>query len=134
MGFTTPCFIRKNTPELQKKLEELGYILYPDSELGGNKYLFAVNGMFDFVSNEKTLVFFKSNYGYIDCGTNEKLFIAIAMKRDYLNANQYWVFDRDCLPLYKKGDFVIRFTPYHSCYCHIATVEELIEHFKNEEK
>ena len=25
MGFTTPCFIRKNTPELRKKLEELGY-------------------------------------------------------------------------------------------------------------
>lgn len=23
--FTTPCFIRKNTPELRKKLEELGY-------------------------------------------------------------------------------------------------------------
>ena len=25
MGFTTPCFIRKNTPELRKKLGELGY-------------------------------------------------------------------------------------------------------------
>lgn len=25
MGFTTPCFIRKNTPELRKKLEELRY-------------------------------------------------------------------------------------------------------------
>lgn len=25
MGFTTPCFIRKNTPELRSKLEELGY-------------------------------------------------------------------------------------------------------------
>lgn len=23
--FTTPCFIRKNTVELRKKLEELGY-------------------------------------------------------------------------------------------------------------
>lgn len=31
MGFTTPCFIRKNTPELRKKLEELGYEI-----LGGN--------------------------------------------------------------------------------------------------
>ena len=28
MGFTTPCFIRKNTPELRKKLEELGYRLF----------------------------------------------------------------------------------------------------------
>ena len=24
--FTQPCFIRKNTPELRKKLDELGYI------------------------------------------------------------------------------------------------------------
>ena len=26
MGFSTPAFIRKNTPELRKKLEELGYV------------------------------------------------------------------------------------------------------------
>lgn len=25
MGFTTACFIRKNTPELRNKLEKLGY-------------------------------------------------------------------------------------------------------------
>ena len=25
MSFIQPCFIRKNTPELRKKLEELGY-------------------------------------------------------------------------------------------------------------
>lgn len=25
MGFTIPCFIRKNTPELQAALETLGY-------------------------------------------------------------------------------------------------------------
>lgn len=24
--FTTPCFVRKNTSKLRKKLEELGYI------------------------------------------------------------------------------------------------------------
>lgn len=28
MGFTTPCFIRKNTPKLRKKLEKLGYRLF----------------------------------------------------------------------------------------------------------
>lgn len=26
MGFTTVAFIRRNTPEIRKKLEELGYI------------------------------------------------------------------------------------------------------------
>lgn len=25
MGFTTAAFIRRNTPEIRKKLEELGY-------------------------------------------------------------------------------------------------------------
>lgn len=25
VNFTQPCFIRKNTPELRKKLRELGY-------------------------------------------------------------------------------------------------------------
>lgn len=28
MGFTTPCFIRKSTYKLRKKLEELGYRLF----------------------------------------------------------------------------------------------------------
>ena len=28
MGFIQPCFIKKNTPELRKKLEELGYKYY----------------------------------------------------------------------------------------------------------
>lgn len=27
MSFTTPCFIRKNTPSLREKLEEMGYDL-----------------------------------------------------------------------------------------------------------
>ena len=26
MGFITPCFIRKNTPELQEKLKNIGYL------------------------------------------------------------------------------------------------------------
>ena len=44
MGFTTPCFIRKNTEELRKKLEDIWYknagssnhhdIIYTDTEHG----------------------------------------------------------------------------------------------------
>lgn len=131
MGFTTPCFIRKNTPELQKKLEELGYIICPDKENGG-RYLFAINGMFDYAHNEATLAFLKSNYGYIDCGINESLFIALAAKRDGTSDNQYWIFDED-FNKWKKGDFAIGRFGRCSCYCHVATVEELIEHFKNKE-
>lgn len=40
MGFTTPCFIRKNTPELRKKLEELRYKLLNsgDTTLDAHNY------------------------------------------------------------------------------------------------
>lgn len=30
MGFTTPAFIRKNTPNLRNKLEVLGYLFIPN--------------------------------------------------------------------------------------------------------
>lgn len=40
MGFTTPCFIRKNAPELRKKLEELRYKLLNsgDTTLDAHNY------------------------------------------------------------------------------------------------
>lgn len=55
MGFTTPCFIRKNTQELRKKLIELGYkssrVIDDNEELclatGLNKYTHITNDMFD---------------------------------------------------------------------------------------
>lgn len=128
MGFTTPCFIRKSTLNIQKNLEKLGYIICPEKGDEGN-YLFAVNGMFDYAYKEAQLNFLKSNYGYVDCGTNEELFLAIAAKRDDTSDNQYWVFDED-FHKWKKGDFIIGRFGRCSCYCHVATVEELIEHFK----
>lgn len=128
MGFTTPCFVRRNTPELRNRLERLGYIICPDKGEEGD-YLFAVNGMFDYAYDEKTLAFLKFNYGYIDCGTNEELFLAIAAKQDCVNANQYWVCDKD-FSHYKKNDFIMGSIPSCSCYFHVATTEELIEYFK----
>ena len=39
MAFTQPCYIRKNTPELRKKLEELGYKIEPTySPFDGQEY------------------------------------------------------------------------------------------------
>lgn len=59
MGFTTPCFIRKNTPELRKKLEELGYShgkpeYYIDDD--DNKYDFIMchNGRFYAIADDIT--------------------------------------------------------------------------------
>ena len=126
MGFTTPCFIRKNTPELRKKLEELGYYLHPEciDDDRGN-YLF-VNR--EYYLN-RPLGYLEEFSRSIDCGTNEELFLAIAALRDDTSNNQYWIFDEDFYK-WKKGDFIIGRFGRCSCYCHVATVEELIEHFK----
>ena len=130
MGFTTPAFIRKNTPELRKKLERLGYYLHPEciDDDRGN-YLF-VNR--EYYLN-RPLGYSEELSRSIDCGTNEDLFLAIAALRDDTSANQYWVFDQDFLPHYKKGDFTIGHFIRCSCYCHVASVKELIEHFKGKE-
>ena len=131
MGFTTPCFIRKNTPELRKKLEELGYYLHPEciDDDRGN-YLF-VNR--EYYLN-MPLGYLEELSRSIDCGTNEDLFLALAALRDDTSANQYWVFDQDFPPHYQKGDFTIGHFHRCSCYCHVATAEELIEHFKEKEE
>lgn len=127
MGFTTPAFILKNTPELRKKLEELGYYLHPEciDDDRGN-YLFVNRGYY----LNRPLGYLEELSRSIDCGTNEELFLAIAALRDDTSANQYWVFDQDFPPHYQKGDFTIGHFHRCSCYCHNATVEELIEHFK----
>lgn len=85
MGFTTPCFIRKNTQELRRGLEELGYShgkpkYYADDD---NKYDFIMchNGIF-FLLSQKNHVIRNGHplkkYGSVDCGTNEELFLAIS--------------------------------------------------------
>lgn len=82
MGFTTAAFIRRNTPELRKKLEELGYShgkpeCYTDDD--DNKYDFII------CYNEKFYLLSQNNhvirnghplkkYGSINCETNEELF------------------------------------------------------------
>lgn len=130
MGFTTAAFIRKNTPELRNKLEELGYYLHPEciDDDRGN-YLF-VNR--EYYLN-RPLGYLEEFSRSIDCGTNEELFLAIAALRDDTSNNQYWIFDEDFYK-WNKGDFIIGRFGRCSCYCHVATVEELIEHFKEKEE
>lgn len=97
MGFTTPCFIRKNTPELRKKLEELGYkySTFDDLKLDGiitfhskSEYSVWANYHFD---GKHTL---KS---YIDCRTNEDLFLALAALRDDSDYMQWFVCPKMCI-------------------------------------
>lgn len=140
--FTTPCFIRKNTPELRKKLEELGY---------GNRHLSMVtnveeypllqayrDGFYDGIIGDECGLEF-----YIDCGTNEELFLALAALRDDTDINR-WFKDLETNELFicNKHSIYDMATPEDleeygdwigigMCKYQIASVEEIIEHFKD---
>ena len=144
MGFIQPCFIRKNTPELRKKLEELDYL--PPSKVWYDEN-FAIctiyrdnrGEYFTFKIDEDFERIIAPSYPYIDCGTNEELFIAIASLRDDTDVNQWFVMDVEEYMDINQGDWFIATdrnggkhigTQIDPMYCHKATVEEIIEHFK----
>ena len=143
MGFITPCFIRKNTAELRKKLEELGYKLNNGKWMG--KYLatfriketkewrYVASPEWDLQNNPDIDI-------SIDCGTNENLFSAIAALRDDTDENQWFIMDVEIYVDIPKGTWFQSTdrnggrhvgTQIEALYCHKATVDELIEHFKN---
>ena len=135
--FTTPCFIRKNTKELRDKLSEFGYNRGTDKwHINDNIKLFAYQyplKKFDIpyfvVGDSLDLTedgLLKNKF--IDCGENEDLFLAIAVLRDDSDFGQLFVM--------KDGRFefgIISKVPLGDEFGvdHKATVEELIEHFKN---
>ena len=142
MGFTTPCFIRKNTQELRRGLEELGYShgkpkYYADDD---NKYDFIMchNGIF-FLLSQKNHVIRNGHplkkYGSVDCGTNEELFLAIAALRDDTYKYMQWFTDGNHWYQNKISDREVeRFGAGDPISYHKATVNELIEHFKIKEE
>lgn len=138
--FTQPCFIRKNTPELRKKLEELGYKsfgsikyewdtgwgLSTDNHLGEFES-FDNNGLENIIKCEST-----DYENSIDCGTNEELFLALAALRDDTNANQ-WLTDGKIWGKFDEDSFLhpIQIINYLQSKGHKASIEEIIEHFKD---
>lgn len=127
MGFTTPCFIHKNTQELRRGLEELGYkmlspIEYDNLECSDN-----------WVNDIKSL----NDCNGFDCGTNEELFLAIAALRDDTDKYQ-WFTDGDkwilCPAIKFSSYWVYNDIDVNIDTVHKATVDELIEHFKGKEE
>lgn len=135
MGFTTAAFIRRNTPELRKKLEELGYRL-SGAELNEDLCIFTEPeyGLYsvEFFSN----IPHSDETDSVDCGTNEELFLAIAALRDDTDDNQWFTDGNDWfLCRYLKVGMHYQDMPeilFEKWYK--ATVEELIEHFKEKEE
>lgn len=131
--FTQPCFIRKNSPELREILKKLGYYVY---DLDMNK---------DSPADWCTVIESEASYAgiwnkepknkekFLDCGTNEELFLALVALRDDSDKNQ-WFTDGGNWVLCKD----IKFSSYWAYHnidvnldtIHKATPQELIEHFK----
>ena len=128
--FTQKCFIRKNTPELVKSLEELGYKASFSARNGYGEYLYAFNGIV--VGGEYNA--YDERSGFIDCKESEELFIAIASLRDDSDKFQYFtngVFWIKCSQLELKHELDNNYEEFCVADFHKATVQELIEHFKS---
>lgn len=148
MGFTTPCFILKNTQELRKKLEELGYLFIPN---GWNEWSIPIENCEYLLCDTDTyqgnpISYYtgkvcKPNLG-IDCGTNEELFLAIAALRDDTDNNQLFTNGKGDWSIYRDRsdgglpgmDFYGMPNEFDLSHYHKATVDELIEHFKEMEE
>ena len=155
MAFLYKAFIRKNSPELRAKLEDLGYTngawetprfhypylsVWPNPKFG----LFKGEGFYmtedDYRLDGKVWEY-KPREDVIDCGDNEELFLAVAALRDDSDINQWFIYNSmDCIVpelrdfyWFKCEEDKIEDMMYYDCQylcCKKATIEELIEHFK----
>ena len=154
MSFTTRCFIRKNSKELQKKLADIGYDICRCVNFENAEWLntLPINGTVhgkgyfdeemefpDWTVEKELNRFVSENTSYIDCGENEELFLAIAALRDDSDIYQWFIMDIEEYLNIHVGDWFIATdriggrhvgTQIEPLYCHKATVEELINHFK----
>ena len=85
MAFIQSCFIRKNTPELRKKLEELGYkpnrLMKQHPDIWCGISVFINSTYYGLGKTELENYTPKEHYEgkhFIDCGTNEKMFLELA--------------------------------------------------------
>lgn len=135
MGFTTPCFIRKNTDNIRNRLKELGY--YCNPYLGWHNLFTCIFGIISVYSwYDDDINALKERDVLVDYGTNEELFLAIAALRDDIDKFQ-WFTDGDkwilCPAIKFSTYWVYNDIDVNIDTVHKATVDELIEHFKGKE-
>ena len=162
MAFIQSCFIRKNTPEIRKKLEELGHTICKCCEFDGADWLHipaikdiyrTVHGIgfldeeleiYGLVTQEDIFNRFLKTTKSVDCDDNEELFFALAALRDDTDKNQWFIatndkwdedYNGEITVYYEEGDWLLwgyySFMEYMSSDFRKATVEEIIEHFKD---
>lgn len=119
--FTQACLIRDYNKDLISKIENIGYRNY------GNPFQFTdYSILYTTIDGYYVPYRVQVDSSWIDCGTNEELFLAIAALRDdtdnmqwFTDGNGYW---QQCI-----GSF--KFPSLAKEKLHKATVQELIEHF-----
>ena len=126
--FTQSCFIYKNTPELRQYLDKIGY------KYGGKASKFEQPYLYCSLDKYFECNSFPARYhGIIDCAENEELFKAIASLRDDKPDYQWYVWEDEN----DKGDKFKQHIPGEKWSfwwwfeVHKATVNELLEHFKD---
>ena len=145
MSFTTRCFIRKNSKELQKKLADIGYSICRCANFANAEWIstLLINGtvhgkgyfdeemeFHDWTVEKELNRFVIGNPKYVDCGENEELFLAIAGLRDDSDIHQLFT---DVIRWELCGVDNASYEGFGNRYksvFHKATVEELINHFK----
>ena len=136
MGFIQPCFIRKSTKDLTEKVYRIGGRSgrgYWRSDI--NTLLVCESDQYRCLDDEWGNAVSLTQKGYIDCGTNEELFLAIAALRDddkyqwFVNEKMEFVFCNQS-ELKHVIDNSYDWWDYSVSEFHKATVAELIEHFK----
>lgn len=143
--FTNSCIILKNTKHLRDKLEEFGYKIplcysYYEGRKRGllcrpNLAIGVPEDCDDFNLDE----YLKNNPHIIDCGTNEDLFLALAalmVDEDYMqfftDGKDFILCDRqNWIDMYYTLCSGGKYTMDELDKFHKATVQELIQHFKN---
>lgn len=135
--YLQPCFIRKDTQELRDKLKELGLRPHPCIVPKCINYLFVNRGFY----SRNEIGYQEETERAIDCGTNEDLFLALAALRNDTDEHQWFIMDVEVYSNINKGDWFKATNmngKYHvgskidPCYCHKASVKELIDFFSKE--
>lgn len=149
MAFIQPCFIRKNTPELRKKLEELGYepchqmTIQPELYKNISVCNFFGDRYYGVTDIDCDIADAIKNRGMIDCETNEDLFLALAALRDDSVENQWFIatdtlwdenYNGEITTYFEKGQWLkyedSSYIEDLPSYFRKATIEDIVMHFQ----
>lgn len=148
MTFTTPCFVRVENPEKRKELIEwlnnIGRRPTSYSESDRSPWFTAyATGRFCQTNGFHMHPEMAQKNGYINCGKNIELFKALAAMNDENDQEQWYAYTEYPTNEGKNGvrKFVFNeparfdsFVDVPSGYYRKATVEEIVEYFKNNER